>query len=474
MTLTPLKVEALDANEGMVSFDQLVELFGEEKIDKFSQIKRFMELYSGDDKFREEVEVGNLGRLAKFGVDLGELHPTELIGFSLYEERENEKPIFKEFRKYMLLGSQGRVAKGRHISGDVDIDFSLWRLEQINRGNFVFNKKTNNQIVHSPLCIELTKGCSVGCWFCGISADTFEGSTIYAEKEDLFKTILRDSSKLSGHFNLLSFLYWGTDPLDCPDYASYLEAFENQFGFYPQTTTAQASKYPEQAKNIVKITNSNGHGTVNRFSILSKAAMYKVMKEFTPFELANTLMVMQQPSSVTKKANAGRATEEVDSDLIDREQEYQQSTIACVSGFKINLTTGICELISPCEADNEFKDGFITYATTKLGEGNGIESFFKRYIKLRESLKLRLSPGISIEADSMTHETRAKSKMSSLITEKGSGQEVALLALNDKNMNHKELADHLEKEGISVLYIDSAIQDLLNLGVICHEPGIII
>jgi len=159
MTLTPLKVEALDANEGMVSFDQMVELFGEEKIDKFSQIKRFMELYSGDDKFREEVEVGNLGRLAKFGVDLGELHPTELIGFSLYEERENEKPIFKDFRKYMLLASQGRVAKGRHISGDVDIDFSLWRLEQINRGNFVFNKKTNNQIVHSPLCIELTKGC---------------------------------------------------------------------------------------------------------------------------------------------------------------------------------------------------------------------------------------------------------------------------------------------------------------------------
>ena len=64
--------------------------------------------------------------------------------------------------------------------------------------------------------------------------------------------------------------------------------------------------------------------------------------------------------------------------------------------------------------------------------------------------------------------------MSSLITEKGSGQEVALLALNDKNMNHKELAHHLKKEGISVLYIDSAIQDLLNLGVICHEPGIII
>tara|TARA_E500000178_G_scaffold356613_1_gene436072 strand:- start:6398 stop:7822 length:1425 start_codon:yes stop_codon:yes gene_type:complete len=474
MTLAPSKNEAGDLDRAMVSFDRIVELFGREKVDKFSQIKRFMEIYSGDDKFREEVAAGNLDRLSKFGVFLGDLHPNELIGFSLYVERKNEKPIFKEFRRYMLLASQGRVGKGRQVSGDVDIEYSLWRLEQINRGNFVFNKKTNNQIVHSPLCIELTKGCSVGCWFCGISADTFEGSTIYTEKEEMYNAILRDSSKLAGHFNLLAFLYWGTDPLDCPDYTSYLKAFAQQFGYYPQTTTAQASKYPEQAKNIVRTTNSSGHGTVNRFSILSKGAMYKIMREFTPFELANTLMVMQQPSSITKKASAGRAAEEGDPDLIDREQEYQQSTIACVSGFKINLATGMCALISPCESDDEFKDGFITYATTKLSESNSIISFFKRYIALRENLKLRLSPGISIEVNNITHEIRAKSKMSSLITEKGSGQEVALRALKDKSMNHKELACHLQRKGISILYVDSAIQDLLNLGVICHEPGIVI
>ena len=141
MTLAPSKNEAADLDRAMVSFDRIVELFGREKVDKFSQIKRFMEIYSGDDKFREEVAAGNLDRLSKFGVFLGDLHPNELIGFSLYVERKNEKPIFKEFRRYMLLASQGRVGKGRQVSGDVDIEYSLWRLEQINRGNFVFNKK---------------------------------------------------------------------------------------------------------------------------------------------------------------------------------------------------------------------------------------------------------------------------------------------------------------------------------------------
>lgn len=476
MTLAPrVKTQAQPHDESLMSYAEINELFGRDKVNKFAQMKRFMEIYSGDERFRDEVANGDLSRLARFKVDLENVTPSDLIGFSLYKDEDNEKSILKEFRSFMILSAQGRTGKGRQISGDMDIDFSLWRLEQINRGNFVFNKNTNKQIVHSPLCVELTKGCSVGCWFCGISADSFEGSSVYTEKEKVFRAILQDSSKISGHLNLLSFLYWATDPLDCPDYIKYLEAFVEEFGFYPQTTTAQAAKYPDQARKIIEISNSNGHGTVNRFSILSKGAMYKVMKEFTPLELANTLMVMQQPSSITKKANAGRASEDNDvEDDIDREQAYQQSTIACVSGFQINLKTGLCSLISPCEADDEFKDGFITYATTKLTEENNIDSFFKRYMALRENLKLRISPGIKVEFNQTTRQIRAKSRMSNLTTEKGSGQELALKLLNEQPLTYQVLASHLQSEGISVLYVDSAIQDLVTLGIICYESGVVI
>src|SRR6266516_439208 len=39
-----------------------------------------------------------------------------------------------------------------------------------------------DQIVHAPVAFELSKGCTVGCWFCGVAATKFEHTWRYTDE----------------------------------------------------------------------------------------------------------------------------------------------------------------------------------------------------------------------------------------------------------------------------------------------------
>lgn len=458
--------------QGFSSWQDIVRKHGIENIEKYASFKRFIELYSGDEIFRLEFTKGDFSRLSRIDISIDSEILHHLVSFSLVQPNENEPKVLCGFRQFMIDCSQNRVG-ARKL--DVSREFDLWRLAQYNRGNFIFNKKTNKQIVHAPLALELTKGCSVGCWFCGISADSFEGASLYASNENLFVETLRSIKELAGDLNQLSFLYWATDPLDNPDYEKYLARFADVFGYFPQTTTAQAPKYIERVRSIINLTNNSTYCTVNRFSILSKAGLYKLFREFTPLELASTLLVMQQPSSVTKKADAGRASTYYSSSsqekegAVDTNQSYQQSTIACVSGFKVNLVTKKIQLMSPTISSEAYPDGFIVYAEHDLSSTLTPLQFFYSYLDSLPTVKLVISHGVTfITEDSRLYEGRLESTMC-ILKISGKLDFEIFQELDRQGYTTEELSRKLEALGHPPFYITNKINHYILQGVISYE-----
>lgn len=456
----------------LITWKAIVEKHGIENISKYASFKRFIEVYSGDEVFRKEFSYGDLSRLNKINVDIDFSILNDLITFTLNKPKEKEAEVLTSFRQYMLDCSQNRVHSIKH---NISTEYELWRLAQYNRGNFIFNKHTNKQIVHAPLAVELTKGCTVGCWFCGISADSFDGASLFGSNQELYVHILNSIKELAGDLNQLSFLYWATDPLDNPDYENYLTTFAKVFDYFPQTTTAQGPKYIERIRRIINLTNNDSYCTVNRLSILSKAGLYKVFKEFTPFELATTLLVMQQPSSVTKKADAGRASSEYINNLkekeekIDVDQSYQQSTIACVSGFKVNLVTKKIQLMSPTISSEKYPDGFIVYGEKDLSLDYSPINFFHDYIRSLSEAKLVISHGIKFRPDpNKCFEAKLESNMTILhISGKLDFEIFQKLELDLYTFS--ELSSELVALGHSSFYISNKLDHYILQGIISYD-----
>ncbi|MCW5315509.1 radical SAM family RiPP maturation amino acid epimerase [Nostoc sp. KVJ3] len=228
--------------------------------------------------------------------------------------------------------------------------FKAWRLRQIRRTFSEFGFEKADSIVHAPFAIELSKGCSVGCWFCGVAAQRLEGIFYYSqENASLWRGVLEVLKEVIGPGASQGFCYWATDPLDNPDYEHFLIDFHTILGNFPQTTTASAMRNPQRTKNLLKLSKEK-NGIVERFSLLTLKEFDKVHQEFSAEELMSVELICQNDEALGAKAYAGRAREERFRKRIEASNHFDSTadsgvseTIACVSGF----ITKICVHRSP-------------------------------------------------------------------------------------------------------------------------------
>ena len=76
--------------------------------------------------------------------------------------------------------------------------FHVWRQRQIRRAKGELGSVANI-IGQAVLSFELSAGCSIGCWFCGVSAERFRGNFAYdRENARLWRGILEESLGLFG------------------------------------------------------------------------------------------------------------------------------------------------------------------------------------------------------------------------------------------------------------------------------------
>jgi len=144
-----------------------------------AHVKRFLERYAADPRFRDALgqrpeALHLVAEGYELRIDLRQALPlfrTDHMRFRFCEE-EASWPLAKAWDDY-----QSEMAECRTLyeqAGDcpgVNPRLHAWRQRQIRRARGELGA-TGSVITHPILAFELSAGCSVGCWFCGIQLVT--------------------------------------------------------------------------------------------------------------------------------------------------------------------------------------------------------------------------------------------------------------------------------------------------------------
>lgn len=282
--------------------------------------------------------------------------------------------------------------------------FTAWRRRQAARAASELGPM-HVAITHPVVAYELASGCSVGCWFCGISASAFNGSSSYDEHGRLWQAILAIMADRLGPCVRTGFCYWGTDPADTPDYDRFVEDHGRITGWVPQTTTAAPLRDVDLVRRILALSDQKGP-VLNRFSVLTTRQLHQIFATFSPLELLLVELVPQMRGSLMPKARAGRALErEAARPERDLGLSGVATTIACVSGFLVNLKERRIRLIAPCRADAGRPEGYRTFADETFSDSDDFANVLDRLIErnmpedLPSDIMLRFRPDLSVTVE---------------------------------------------------------------------------
>lgn len=345
----------------------ILEKFDKVERSRLSNAKRLLDLYHGYPAFRTALATSALdteGEARAFGwdgvqADLEDMRRLILQTDGLCACEQADHPaetvthLWQRYRQHRIKA--GAVAmNASHEPGD--LRFAAWRSRQVARLSSELGSGAR-KIPHSFIAFELSRGCSVGCSFCGIDAAKFGGYAKYTpEQANDWNIILAGIKNQFGSALASGFLYWGTDPLDNPDYMLFAKDFYRHTGMFPQVTTAIPLRNLELTRAVLSYSPLRSMVS-HRFSILSLNIFKRVMKTFTPEEMLHVEMVMQHPEANWPKALAGRNR--------DFDDDQRQSTIACVTGFLINIAERRVRMISPTRASERWPNGYIEFADTR-------------------------------------------------------------------------------------------------------------
>jgi radical SAM family RiPP maturation amino acid epimerase len=278
---------------------------------------------------------------------------------------------------------------------DTNPNFTTWRRRQISRVKSELGAMAQ-PIKHPVIAFELSAGCSVGCWFCGVGAGKFQENYPYtAETRRLWRDLLIHCTDLLGEAARTGFCYWATEPTDNPNYVRFIEDFHDIIGVIPSTTTAMPLRDPELTREIIDLQARHG-GLPNRFSILTLRTLDRVHATFSSLELFGVELVLQNPEAIQEKAFAGRARGKAA--LVEkhnRKPATDNATIACVTGFLVNMVGRSIRLISPVAPSERWPLGYRIFGERRFTSGldfrRAMEELIAEHMPMTISASARLA-----------------------------------------------------------------------------------
>ncbi len=463
------------------------------ELHKLAHIKRFMECLTGDPEFRKKLGDNIGGDLmsvaAEYGIDADPALMMPLFSTAHMKYRFSEEgaqwPLAQLWDAYMNDILQHRnMLRELGDTSKANPRFHAWRERQIARCYSELGSMAP-AITHPVIALELSEGCSVGCWFCGISADRFKEYWPHTdENAGLWREVLAEVADVFGTGAQTGFCYWATDPSDNPDYPQFITDFHDIIGALPQTTTAAAVK---NAKNIAwtreVLALFNKHRYVcNRFSLLTLKAMQQVHKEFTPEEIFGVELVLQNKEAIVGKANAGRATER--KERLEKAGkstrlamlDSDQSTIACVSGFLVNMVTRTVQLVTPTRSSERWPLGYRIYAEARFSTAAEFRSIVNEMIETHMPEDLRGSDVISFRPDltynqlsdgfELTGAGGTKYTMRSDMI--GASYLGGLIRRGDRTGS--DIIDAMVRSGCDIFQVAAYLRRLFDLGIFDEDP----
>lgn len=457
-----------------------------EQIRTLAHIKRFMERLVADPGFRQALaeNVNDPKAVAqRYGIDIDPnemlpLYHRQYLRFRFTEE-EARWPLAVAWDEYMkdmfrhrdLLREEGSME-------EIHPRFHAWRERQIRRSMSELGG-SGPSITHPIVAFELSEGCTVGCWFCGLSAERFRGYFPYTEENaSLWREILGTVNTMFGTAARTGFCYWATDPCDNPDYDRFIADYYHITGALPQTTTAAPLKDPDLTRRILALFDKYRTVT-NRFSVLTVKHLEKIHAAFTPEELMGVELVMQNRESLTSKAGAGRARERQaklrEAGKPDKIAELSRdhTTIACVSGFLVNVMKKTVQLVTPVPGSERWPLGYRVFGERHFVTGEDFRRCLEDLIDehMTESLPsdwparfrtdLRYEPmsgGFKLHSRSTEH----------TIQNAICGEMVGAL-ISGGNLLISDVIERLLDNGVSLLVVADLLEKLFHAGLI-EEP----
>ncbi len=449
-----------------------------------AQTKRLLEFFIADSEFRKALvdSPSEATRSRGLAADAQEVRllwdlPYATLQTSL---RIPTPPSVQLYRSFIQEKIAHRERLRARDCAPSQTPHRKWRERQINRCWTQLGEGRTRAIIHAPFAVELSKGCSVGCWFCGVSAEKKKEDFLYNEANTkLWQDSLRALGEIFGPAAAQGFCYWATDPLDNPDYERFCLDFARILGRFPQTTTAQAQKHIPRVRELLKVSREHGC-TINRFSVLSIGAFRKLVEAFTAEELLFTELVTQNFEATMMQSNSGRAR---GSEKLAKKAEALQlqhsdeepGTIACVSGFLLNMVDRKVKLVAPCPSSDEWPEGFWVFEEATFSSGAELGAVCQAMINRHMPTSLRHNDPVAFRPDfkfSATEEgfTLTSYYAKSTLGKMEAGQELGLLiAANQYGAG--EIALSLERShGIAPEQTYLELNSLFQQGYLHEEP----
>ena len=372
-----------------------------EYVREVAYAKRALELWTMKPGFRERFFAAPEETLAAYGLPIDALAVKILCDHDTAVEYLNCPPeklpsAVRRYRGFLheKLSERDRMVKEYCVPKHPA--FRAWRGRQLNRCWTELGSR-NNSLIHVPMTFELDLGCSVGCPFCGVMAGKLQKVSRYDEDAELWKGILSFAGETLGDAVGQATCYYATEPLDNPDYEKFTDAFYGIFGHVPQLTTAASMRNPERTRKYL-FDALGKERRIHRFSVLSLDVLQKIFEHFTPEELICVELLPQfadAPSNMFAKAGRARSFESL------HVEKEEGNTIACISGFVVNIAEKTIRLITPCGSSKKHPTGEIVVAKESFDDLDGFKrilvSLIDRYMQeeFPKDQPLCLRPGIS-------------------------------------------------------------------------------
>lgn len=374
-----------------------------EYVREVAEAKRALELWTMDPEFRNAFPDAPEETLAAHGLHIDPLAVKILClhDYALeYKKRPPEETprVVWRYRGFIAEKRNERTRMIQDYCVPVHPVFRAWRARQLNRCWTELGSR-NGVIVHVPMAFELDIGCSVGCPFCGLMAGRLQKVSRYEEDAALWRGILSFAKETIGDAAGQGTCYYATEPFDNPDYEKFTWDFFEVFGVVPQLTSAAAMRKPERTRAYLEEALKK-YRRVHRFSVLSRDVLRKIYDAFTMEELVCVELLPQftdAPDNLFAKAGRARVNADIHVEGDDG------NTIACISGFVVNLPERSVRLITPCGASEEHPTGEIIVAKEYFSDleefKHILTTMIDRYMKPEFSKEqpLFLRPGISFD-----------------------------------------------------------------------------
>lgn len=468
--------------------DDLFEGFTPDEIQILAESKRFAERYFGDPEFRRaflEAPAERPGLLLDLRVRLSSSQWEPLLrhadngrDFCLKESDLANYPALKLWIEWSKSFHQCLHNLSEAWVAEKSPRLAAWR----KRGRRRFESEigvTSGARIFPLFVYELSKGCSIGCWFCGFSAGRLQGYFPYTEENArLWQEVLTIGMDLCGPGCKASICYHGTEPFDNPDYLKFLGDVHAFCGLYPQTTTAAPLRNPEQTRELLRLREACPI-LPDRFSVLSVNGLREIHRTFSPYELRYIHLVLQNPGALTYMTNCGRTRTKPDKvrenhnfvrQFVPGDPSSDPLTIECACGYLVNMVERSIKLISPCLASDQSPDGYRIHAAGIFRDASEYKAFLERTMEefmpaapswetplsfRRDLIFTRLEDGFSLTSKAWRHSLKGKAWY---------------IALGDRiargDATRGEIIVQLGSEGVSLVEVTASIQKLFDKGLL--------